>query len=204
MKHVRPHVPQSRRAPSLKGQVRTCLLFVALALLITFAFHHEPTFSEWKVGLPLEVQFGVALTFAAVLTLGAIIALQFPRLRALVRVPEALNSIDLSGGKPWIISLCAGIGEELLFRAALQPLVGLWFGALIFAAAHVKTDMLGSASNTTRAAYMLNVAFAGLALGLVFEHIGLFAAVLVHATIDIVGLLVFRTLSTHNTPKSAA
>ena len=197
-------MPESRRAPSLKGQIITCLLFVALAFIITFAFHPEPTFSKWKVGMPLGVQFGVALIVAAALSIGAIIALQFPRLRRLVRVPEALNSIDLSGEKPWIVGLCAGIGEELLFRAALQPLVGPWFGALIFAAAHVRTAMLGSASNVKRAAYMLNVAVAGLALGLVFEHIGVIAAVLIHATIDIVGLLVFRTWSIHHTPKSAA
>ena len=197
-------MPQSRRAPSLKGQIITCLLFVALAFIITFAFHPEPIFSEWKVGMPLGVQLGVVLFVAVLLSVGAVIALRFPRLRTLVRVPEALKSIDLSGEKPWIVGLCAGIGEELLFRAALQPLVGLWFGALIFAAAHFRTAMLGSASNTKRAAYMLNVAVAGVALGLVFEHIGLFAAVLIHATIDIVGLLVFRTLSTPHTPKSAA
>ena len=154
--------------------------------------------------MPLGVQFGVVLIVAAALSVGAVTALKFPRLRRLVRVPESLNSIDLSGKKPWIVGICAGIGDELLFRAALQPLVGLWFGALIFAAAHVRTATLASASNTKRAAYMLNVAVAGVALGLVFEHIGLLAAVLIHATIDIVGLLVFRTLSTHHTPKSAA
>ena len=201
---VRPHMPQFRRAPSLKGQIYTCLLFVALAFIITMAFHSAPAFSEWKVGMPLGVQFATVAAVAAMLSMSAVIALQFPRLRTLVRVPEALSKIDLSGEKPWIVGLCAGIGEELLFRAALQPLVGLWFGALIFSAAHLGTAMVGSTSNIKRVAYMLNVVVAGVALGLVFAHIGLLAAILIHATIDIVGLLAYRTLSAHNAQKSAA
>ena len=197
-------MPPSRRAPSLKGQIATCLLLVALAFVITIAFHPAPAFSEWKVGMPLGEQFAVAFAVAGALSVGAIIALQFPRLRNRVRVPDALHSIDLSGAKPWIVGLCAGIGEELLFRAALQPLLGLWFGALIFAVAHVRTATLGSTSSIKRTAYMLNVAVAGVALGLVFEHIGLLAAVLIHATIDVVGLLVYRSVAARNALQSAA
>ena len=154
--------------------------------------------------MPVGEQFAVAFAVAGALPVGTVIALQFPPLRNRVPVPEALKSIDLSREKPWIIGLCAGIGEELLFRAALQPLLGLWFGAFIFAAAHLRTAALSSTSNIKRAAYMVNVAVAGVALGLVFENIGLLAAVLIHATIDVVGLLVYRTLSTHTVPKSAA
>ena len=197
-------MPPARRAPSLKGQIATCLLLVALAFIITIALHPAPAFSEWKVGMPVGEQFAVAFAVAGALSVVTVIALQFPRLRNRVPVPEALKSIDLSREKPWIIGLCAGIGEELLFRAALQPLLGLWFGAFIFAAAHLRTAALSSTSNIKRAAYMLNVAVAGVALGLVFENIGLLAAVLIHATIDVVGLLVYRTLSTHTVPKSAA
>ena len=51
---------------------------------------------------------------------------------------------------------------------------------------------------------MLSVAVAGVALGLVFEHLGLLAAVLIHATIDIVGLLVYRSLSVRSPQQSAA
>jgi membrane protease YdiL (CAAX protease family) len=150
--------------------------------------------------MSLRAQFGIAASVAAVLSVSAVIILRIRRFRALVRVPEALKSIDLSGAKPWMVGCCAGFGEELLFRAALQPLVGLSFGAVIFAIAHVRTALLSSASNIKRAAYMVNVAVAGVALGLVFEHIGLVAAVLIHATIDVVGLLVYRILSMDNAP----
>lgn len=132
------------------------------------------------------------------------IVLRIPALRRLVRSPEALLKIDLSGAKPWIVGICAGVGEELLFRAALQPLVGLWVGAVIFAAAHARTAVLASTSTAKRLAYLLNVAIAGVVLGLVFEHIGLVAAIIIHATIDIVGLTVLRSVAARSAKAGAA
>lgn len=189
-----PHMPPSPRTPSLKGQILTCVLFVALAIAITALFHPSPKFAQWHIGQPIGIQLSIAGAFAVVLSVGAVIAFHIPALLKLVRVPAALLTIDLSGVKPWVVGLCAGIGEELLFRAALQPLVGLWIGAVIFAVAHARTALIGSASTAKRSAYLLNVAGAGLALGLVFEHLGLVAAILIHATIDVVGLIVFRSL----------
>ena len=194
----------SSRTPSLRGQLLTCLLLVALALIITTALHPKPLFSHWTVGQPIAMQLTIAGVFALLCTAGASIALRIPYLRRYVRVPDALQKIDLSGKRPWVVGLCAGVGEELLFRAALQPLVGLWLGAILFAAAHMKTAALGSSSSWKRLAYILNVAVAGVALGLVFEHLGLLAAVLIHATIDIVGLLVYRNLSVRSPQQNAA
>jgi uncharacterized protein len=194
----------STRTPSLKGQVFTCLLFVALAVVITVAFHPNPWFSEWRVGLPVGAQLLAGGVFAAASFIGAAIVLHIPRVRRLVPVPEVLRNIDLSGAKPWVVGFCAGIGEEMLFRAALQPLLGIWLGAVIFAAAHVRTAMLGSKLTSKRIAYMLNVAIAGIALGLAFEHFGLLATILIHATIDVTGLLVYRSLSVDRSVQSMA
>ena len=197
-------MPPSPRTPCLKGQVLTCLLFVAVAVAITASLHSTPNFAEWHVGQPIDVQLLVAGGFAVLCSVGATMVLQIPTLRRLVPTPAALLTIDLSGAKPLIVGFCAGIGEELLFRAALQPLVGLWIGVIIFAAAHARTAVIGSASNAKRFAYLLNVAIAGVALGLFFEHLGLIAAILIHSTIDVVGLLVLRNLAARSAKKGAA
>ena len=48
-----------------------------------------------------------------------------------------LGNFDTLG--EWIIvALGAGVGEELLFRGALQPIFGLWFTSIIFAIAHIQ------------------------------------------------------------------
>lgn len=39
-----------------------------------------------------------------------------------------------------VIAVCAGVGEDVLFRATLQPLLGLWLAAAI--SAHVIADLV--------------------------------------------------------------
>ncbi len=43
----------------------------------------------------------------------------------------------LSGKEILVLAMASAIGEELLFRGALQPWIGLWPQAIIFAALHV-------------------------------------------------------------------
>ena len=44
---------------------------------------------------------------------------------------------ELSGKEILILALASSVGEELLFRGALLPWLGVWPQALIFAALHV-------------------------------------------------------------------
>ncbi|MCA3222475.1 MAG: CPBP family intramembrane metalloprotease [Burkholderiales bacterium] len=182
----------SARTPSLKGQFKTCLLFIALAIGITLWLHPAPVFLQWSTGIPMREQFALAAVFAALCAAGAVIALKLPSIRDRIPVPPVLRDTDLSGARPLAIGLLAGVGEEALFRAALQPLIGLWAASIVFAAAHLRTAALGAASHAKRGLYLLNVALGGVGLGLVFEHAGLVAAILFHATIDIAGLFVLR------------
>jgi hypothetical protein len=87
--------------------------------------------------------------------------------------------------------------EELLIRAALQPLLGLWWSSALFTLAHWRTAALvRSAAN--RAFYLINVFIVSLALGLLYEHVGLLAAILAHATIDIAALYSMRNARTNS------
>jgi len=124
---------------------------------------------------------------------GAFVALRLPFVVRRVKLPSALAAIDLSGYKPLLIGLAAGVGEELLFRAALLPLLGLWVSSALFAVAHLRTAQL-AATRGQRVAYIANTFAAGVVLGLVFVHVGLLAAIGVHAIIDIVGLSAMQRL----------
>ena len=97
------------------------------------------------------------------------------------------------GGFAAILCLAAGIGEELLFRAALLPLLGLWLSSALFAVAHLRTTQL-AARPLQQFGYIVNTFLAGIALGLVFVHIGLLAAIGVHVIIDVVGLWAVQQL----------
>ncbi|MBK8905521.1 MAG: CPBP family intramembrane metalloprotease [Anaerolineaceae bacterium] len=47
----------------------------------------------------------------------------------------------------WLgLAVGAGIGEEILFRGALQPVLGIWFTSLLFAVVHVQYGLLNPAT----------------------------------------------------------
>ena len=79
----------------------------------------------------------------------------------------------------------------MLFRAALQPLLGVWIVSLIFLLTHVPVYRFRKLDGATLA--QAAAVFGGsVVLGFVFQRVGLLAAMLVHMWIDIVGLLIVR------------
>jgi hypothetical protein len=133
------------------------------------------------------MQGSFVAVLAALAFAGSYIALRVPFIARRVRVPAALVAIDLSGSKPVVVGLAAGLGEELLFRAALLPLLGLWGSSALFAVAHVRTASFAMGW-PQRFAFLANTFIGGVVLGLVFIHLGLVAAIGLHAIIDIVSL----------------
>jgi CAAX protease family protein len=80
------------------------------------------------------------------------------------------------------LSLAAGIGEEILFRAALQPFLGIWLTALIFVALHGYLNPM----NLQMSIYGVLMVIISAGLGYLFEFIGIFAAMSAHFIIDLI------------------
>src|SRR5207247_4258871 len=88
---------------------------------------------------------------------------------------DLVSRLDLGGLNPLWISLSAGIGEEILFRGALQPILGIWWTSFIFTVAHFWSGQFQS-MNWQKLIYAASVFVTGLLLGYVFSEIGLIAA----------------------------
>lgn len=86
------------------------------------------------------------------------------------------------------ISFFAGAGEELLFRGAIQPLLGNTVTSIIFIGIH------GYFKFRSPAHILFGVMMFGLSfmLGLLSQHIGLIAAMTAHAVYDLVMLQVIQ------------
>ncbi|MBK8338943.1 MAG: CPBP family intramembrane metalloprotease [Flavobacteriales bacterium] len=82
----------------------------------------------------------------------------------------------------WVISFCAGVGEELLFRGALQYWLGVPLTAIGFVALHGYLDPR-NARVTMYGAYLV---LCMLAYGTVAEHIGLLPAMIAHFLFDVI------------------
>ena len=96
------------------------------------------------------------------------------------RVVDGWTPLDAAA-----IALLSGLAEEALVRALLQPLIGLWLAALVFALLHVLPDR--------RLWFWPVMALAlGVALGLLYARWGYPACAAAHVTLNMVGLLRLR------------
>ena len=93
-----------------------------------------------------------------------------------------ISKLGLGYGGMVFLSLCAGIGEELFFRAGIQPLIGIWWTSILFVLLH------GYLNPRNWRISIYGVVMVGIIVGFgyLFETIGIFSAMAAHATFDMV------------------
>lgn len=168
---------------NLKRQAATCTLFMALAAVIMTIRGSGEGWSALRTGWAIEAQAAIVLTCVIAGAAAVRVAAATPKLLHRLPVPQGMQHLDLSGHRPLVVALMAGVGEELLFRAALQPLLGLGGSALVFAMAHARTALLASGQRQ-RWLYLGHTLMCSMALGLIYEHLGLLVAMGLHVLLD--------------------
>lgn len=87
-----------------------------------------------------------------------------------------INELLLSDFDTWwewlVLAIAAGVGEETLFRGALQPVFGLWVTAVLFALGHVQYGFTP---------ITLLILVIGIVLGLIRRRTNTSVAIFVHA-----------------------
>jgi membrane protease YdiL (CAAX protease family) len=140
-----------------------------------------PYAAELLIGLPLGLVPG------AVIGIGLVSS---PLRDAVVLSLALVRRLAASTGSIVIAGLLAGLGEEMLFRAALQPWLGMITASLLFGLAHTGTARLNKGIGAGRIVYVLSTVVAGYLLGVLYVKVGLIAAIAAHAGFDIAILLV--------------
>lgn len=114
----------------------------------------------------------------------------------LVELRQTIEQIvrELFGNDIWvtlaIVSLAAGVGEELLFRGALQSWIGGYTGTWL---AVLISSLLFGAAHALSRTYFFAATAIGLYLGWLTEHYDdLVAPIVAHAVYDFVALLVLQ------------
>jgi len=106
-----------------------------------------------------------------------------------------IKPLQLSFIEILFISICAGVGEELFFRGAVQPYLGVWITAFLFVLFHGYINPF-NLPLTVYGIYMVMVIGV---LGLFTEYLGIGTAMVAHTFIDVI--LIFR-LSKVEIPKN--
>ncbi len=92
-----------------------------------------------------------------------------------------------------ILGLAAALGEETLFRAAIQPTAGILVAAVLFMTAHAAiADFMHPTPG--KLAYAALAFGMGIVLGLEYANLGIAASMATHFSFDTTALLLIRPL----------
>jgi hypothetical protein len=179
------------RPVTLVRQLALCTGMCALALaILAMDGRTDALFAGWSIPWQLAVGAGLGGAAGVNALFGYRYGLADAGSRTLV---DGYGRLELAGWNPLRIAACAGLWEELLFRGALQPLIGLVPAAALFVLAHARgyrfRDM-----NRRVAIQVAGLFLAGIAFGLLVRYVGLLAAIIVHTAVDVWGLLTVRAL----------
>lgn len=170
----------------------TLLIFPLPAFLVMYFFFDL----SWIEVLQLEtfqtipivygLEFGIMYAFLAIIILKAPVFDRLP-----LKIDKMVKDLKLSYFDVFSLSMCAGIGEELLFRAGLQTFTGVWLTSFIFVAIHGYFSIKKREMNY----YGLLVFPFILLISLGYEHFGLWFSISAHFAYDAVLFLEMRSES---------
>ena len=124
--------------------------------------------------------------------IAALLAIQIIRTPAIENSTKRYTRImkRLSLNLPIIIlvSISAGVGEEILFRGVLQKLIGLWPAAILFVAIHGYLNPM----DWRISIYGVYLVLLAAAFGYLYENQGIWSPILAHAAFDFVILMFIK------------
>lgn len=171
--------------------VKMMLLMIAAAIILIRVFADMTPLQLLKVGRPLYLQPLFGIIGIVVLSLPAFIAIKYRPELVEDGLEEILSICKLSLLKLAFMSVLAGVSEELLFRAFLQEIVGLWPASIAFMLAHFGF-WFKQKKVTDKILFGFFYLLAGAWLGLVYQQAGIIAAAIAHAGYDYILFWYFK------------
>jgi uncharacterized protein len=171
----------------LTMSVISFVIYAVVAWLIYWLVIDDHLLTAFDHGLPVLDQIGAGVV-AGMVAAGIIMFLsgreQLESVLDDFTIYRAVSEINFSPFDRIQISLFAGVGEELLFRGAIQPLLGIWITSVLFIGIHGYFKFKSSGH------IFFGLMMFGLSvmLGFLFEIAGLVAAMTAHAVYDVVML----------------
>jgi hypothetical protein len=131
----------------------------------------------------LVTSIPIGIGFGALGALMGILLLKLPVLKETSAFYARLfKGLDLQWMDIVFYSLCAGVGEEILFRGALQPLIGLWWAAILFVLLHGYI----STKDWKKSIYGVSLILISAGFGYLTFYFDIFSAMAAHFIFDVI------------------
>ena len=162
-----------------------------MAWIILF-FANKSFFELFQISLPQLYSIPTFISAGILFGLLVIWVTELPYFdRSLSKYRNLLVNLKLTRFDAYFLSFCAGFGEEVFFRGAIQPFVGVWITSIFFVAIH---------GYFSRKIFAMNIFAVGLTLficllGWAAKEFTLWHAIAGHFSYDLVLLMYHRRTS---------
>jgi membrane protease YdiL (CAAX protease family) len=137
----------------------------------------------------IAASISIGLGFGAVGAFIGILILKLPALKETSTFYASLfKDLELQWTDIVFYSFCAGVGEEILFRGALQPLMGLWWAAILFVVLHGYI----STKDWKKSIYGVFLTLISAGFGYLTLYLDIFSAMAAHFIFDVIMFIKLR------------
>lgn len=166
--------------------------FGLVGALIIEKFIDKPFLFVFEHGIAWHLQLAIGALYGAIT---AFIAWAIIKSRLLAPVKnhyvELIQSLKMNKFDIIFLSFCAGVGEEIFFRGAIQHYLGIWITSFLFIILHGYINPF----NWRLSIYGLVMAFFIVGLSYLYEFAGMLTAMAAHFTIDV--FLLYKLTNQH-------
>jgi hypothetical protein len=163
------------------------ITYLFLAFLIYCYIHNENLLIAFEHGYSTVSQLVIGIGAGGAAASAIAFLINRPPISGVLHdfyIVDIVSKMKLSRFDRIQLSAIAGVGEELLFRGAIQPLLGIWITSFIFIGIHgyFKFKSVG------HLLFGLTMFGLSMLLGYLYEYSGLIAAMSAHAIYDVIML----------------
>jgi uncharacterized protein len=160
----------------------TLILFPVVALLILYFVSGQWQF-VFQNGIEIYYQTPIGIALGLILGYGLKAMLSTRGFKDLTHTyADMLSEFDLNRQEFIFLSVCAGVGEEILFRGCIQYYAGIYITSVIFVALHGYLNPL----NRKILLYGIVLTAIFIGVGFLMNFVGVYACIILHIIIDII------------------
>lgn len=163
------------------------VVWLLLANLIIYYVQERRLAGLFFEGYYFLTQIGIGLISGVIFGLAGLGLIKIPIFKKILNeytIIRQVKQMNLSVNEIVYVSLVAGISEEILFRGAIQPVIGIWWTSLLFIGIHGYIRL----KTIPHILYSLFTFALSIMLGALFMYIGLISAMAAHFIYDVIVL----------------
>ncbi len=162
-------------------------VWMVLGALIIHFWQDRTILDAFTEGALIWVQLITGTAFGILFGVMGVQLMKDPTLKEALseyEIIKTINELNLGKRQQISVSAIAGITEEFLFRAAIQPVIGIWLTSLIFVGVHGYIKI----KSVPKFLFTLFTFLLSMMLGYLYMSFGIYSAIVAHFIYDAIVL----------------